>query len=54
METFALIMYALAFVCFLLGAFGSPRVPNSTVNPTALGLALAITPTLVAAIGSVT
>ncbi len=47
MNVFALIMYVLALVCFLFGAFGSTRAPH--VNLIALGLAFAVTPTLVSA-----
>lgn len=44
MNVFALIMYALALVCFLIAAFGGswPRV-----NLMALGLAFFVTPFLV-------
>jgi hypothetical protein len=44
-ELFALIMYVLAFVCFLGAAFGASR---PRVNLIALGLAFAILPTMVA------
>lgn len=54
MNVLNLIMYLLAFVCFLLAAFGSPRLPGATVNMTALGLAFFVVPALVAAIRTVT
>jgi hypothetical protein len=44
MHLFALIMYVLAFICFLLSAFSVPM----RVKALALGLAFAILPTLVA------
>lgn len=38
MSVLYFVLYLLALVCFVLAAFGSPRVPH--VNLVALGLAL--------------